>query len=59
MTLDAWLVTLGALGAAVVLGSQALRHIPLTGPLLALGAWVRRWARRDWQSSASRTDTRC
>ena len=37
MTLDAWLVTLGALGAAVVLGSQALRHIPLTGPLLALG----------------------
>ena len=30
-------MTLGALGAAVVLGSQALRHIPLTGPLLALG----------------------
>lgn len=36
MSLDAGLVTVGALGTAVVLGSRTVRHLPVSGPLLAL-----------------------
>lgn len=36
MDLDIALVTIGALGVAVVFGSRILRHLPLTAPLLAL-----------------------
>lgn len=36
MSVDGWLVVLGALALAVVLGSGAERHLPLTEPLVAL-----------------------
>ena len=36
MTLDAGLVAIGALGVAVVLTSRAIRHLPLSEPLVAL-----------------------
>ena len=36
MTLDAALVAVGALGIAVVLSSRAIRHLPLSEPLVAL-----------------------
>lgn len=36
MTLDAGLVAIGALGVAVVLTSRAIRHLPISEPLVAL-----------------------
>lgn len=36
MTLDAGLVAVGALGVAVVLTSRAIRHLPVSEPLIAL-----------------------
>ena len=36
MTLDAGLVAIGALGVAVVLTSRAIRHLPVSEPLVAL-----------------------
>jgi len=38
--LDGWLLVLSGLGVAVVLGSKAMEHLPLTGPLVALAAGV-------------------
>lgn len=36
MTLDSWLAVCGLLGLLAMLGSSAIRHLPLTGPLVAL-----------------------
>lgn len=34
--LDAWLAVCGVLGLAAMLGSKAIEHLPVTGPLVAL-----------------------